>query len=45
MCSKNPQLDSAVEGDPRSRRTGGVVLGWRTVARRTFGVGEDAWGV
>ena len=36
MCSKNQQLDQAVEGDPRSRRT---------VARRTFGGGEDAWGV
>ena len=32
MCSKNLQLDSAVEGDPRSRRTGswlGVEGRWR----------------
>ena len=28
ICSKNPQLDSAVEGDPRSRRTGSW-LGWK----------------
>ena len=37
MCSENPQLDSAVEGDPRSRRTGSW-LGWKD------GGEADVWG-
>ena len=42
---KNPQLDSAIEGDPRSRRTGGVVLGWKDDGEADVWGWEDAWGV
>ena len=36
-------LDSAVEGDPRSRRAGRWLVWRRTVAMDVWG-GEDAWG-
>ena len=40
MCNESPQLDSAVEGDLRSRRTGSWAV-WKDVAD---GGEADGWG-
>ena len=37
LCNESPQLDSAVEGDPHSRRTGSWVV-WKD------GGEADGWG-
>ena len=39
MCSKNPQVDSSVEGDPRGRRTGGWFV-WED-GGEADGLGEE----